>query len=520
MSVTVSVDIDPQIMADAVARWEGDELVRRIWHKDPTVWFDPPRPETSNRLGWLNLPTSSEVLVEPVRALAEEARRAGVTDVVLCGMGGSSLAPEVFAASLPAASAPRLTVIDSTHPDAVSAVASSTDPAATWYVVSSKSGGTLETMSLFRFFWSQADAAVDDPGDHFIAVTDPGSSLAELAEERGFRAVFLADPDVGGRYSALSAFGLVPAGLVGIDIGLLLDSGREAARACDSDAPIAENPGFAIGVAFGNAGGVDVPTLYFDAAGPATALPAWIEQLIAESTGKENRGILPVAGGGIVPGAGATVVGIGSQPSGTASVSLRFDDSHDIGGAMFLLEFATAVAGEIIGIQPFDQPDVQLAKTLAHDAMEGRLATTGPDPVSPNDAVSALSDALAAPAYVAIQAYLASTVDTDDRLAELARVIAQRTDRYAPIGYGPRFLHSTGQLHKGGPAGGVFIQLLDRPSHHLEVPESGFSFNSLISAQAAGDRAALVDRGREVVAIELGDEVSTLDDVIDALRAG
>ena len=515
MTVAVSVHIDSKLAAPIVTRWEDQDLTARLWAKDPTVWFDPPRPETANRLGWLDLPSASRDLEPLIDSLARDARAEGITDIVLCGMGGSSLAPEVFAATLPAPeNAPVLTVIDSTHPDAVAAVSASTSPSTTWYVVSSKSGGTLETLSLFRHFWSEADDVLEDTGSHFIAVTDPGSSLAALAAERNFRAVVLADPDVGGRYSALTAFGLVPAGLVGADVGRLLDSAAAAARACGPDVPAAENPGVLMGAAFGTASGVQVPTLYFDATAPATALPIWIEQLVAESTGKEDRGILPVAGGGVVPGGEATIVSIGSSPHEEATVLLRFDDPYDIGGAMFLLEFATAVAGEVISIQPFDQPDVQLAKTLAHEAMEGRLDASGPDPVSVAEAGPALTESLQSAGYVSIQAYLAPTPETDELLDRLASAIAMATDRYVTIGYGPRFLHSTGQLHKGGPAGGVFLQLLDEPQRTVPVPETDFTFNELVAAQATGDRAALFDRRRIVVAVDLGQDPDQIQDLI------
>jgi transaldolase/glucose-6-phosphate isomerase len=432
-------------------------------------------------------------------------------------MGGSSLAPEVYAATLPvAAGHPGLTVIDSTHPDSVRSVARAADPSTTWYVISSKSGGTLETLSLFRNFWAVVSEFTDTPGSHFVAITDPGSSLRDLAADRGFRSIILADPNVGGRYSALSAFGLVPAGLIGADIPRLLDAGASAAVACGQDVPAEANPGFLVGATLGTATGVMIPTVYFAASRPARYFPIWAEQLIAESTGKEGIGVLPVAGGPPMPTAQATIVSVGSEALPGSDVEIFFEDPYDIAGAMFLLEYATAVAGEIMGIHPFDQPDVQLAKTLAHQAMEGQLTDSGEGPIAINtpEITSAVAKALTdSPSYVALQAYLDATPATDAALEEVREAFAAGTGRYVTAGYGPRFLHSTGQFHKGGGPGGVCVQFLDEPQSRQEVAEADFTFNELIEAQAIGDRAALVNRDRTVIAVNLG------DDPVGGLRA-
>ena len=519
--MTVHLDIAAEIPGDALTRWVDDDAVRRLWDKDPTVWFDPPREEIDNRLGWLDLPTSSMELIEPIEELAATAATLGITDLVLCGMGGSSLAPEVFAATLPTAPGhPRLTVIDTTHPDAVAAVHAATDPATTWYLVSSKSGGTLETMSLFRSFWAVAAEQLDEPGAQFIAVTDPGSGLEALAAERGFRATILADPDVGGRYSALSAFGLVPAGIIGADIGRLLQSGAAAAAACAPEVDASANPGLLIGVALGAAASEGRIIARFGASEPVAALPIWIEQLIAESTGKDGVGVVPVDGGPMPDSNdGAVMVSIGARPDPTADIRMAVEDPHDIAGAMFLLEFATAVVGAELGIHPFDQPDVQLAKTLAHQAMQGELPAGGPQPTPIGD--GARVHAEQAPRYVSVQTYVAPTNHTDAALERLRSALTERFDAFVTVGYGPRFLHSTGQLHKGGPPGGLFIQLVDHPLATQAVPETDFTFDQLIAAQAAGDRAALADRDRMVIAFDLGsDPAGGIDRVTAAVSGG
>ena len=507
--MSIDISFAPGVdVTRTVSEWKAGGLMPRLWAKDPTVWFDPPRPEIDNRLGWLDLPETSQAIVDQVSALAAESRAEGITDLVLCGMGGSSLAPEVFADTLPASEgAPKLTVIDSTHPAAVLAVSRATNPATTWYLVSSKSGGTLETMSLFRHFWNEASTVVDDPGSHFIAVTDPGSSLEQLASDRSFRATVLADPDVGGRYSALSAFGLVPAGIIGADVDALLASGRAAAAACGPGVPVSQNPAFVLGALLGEAANAGRTVTYFDASEPVSRLPIWAEQLIAESTGKEGKGIVPVDGGPHPEAADAVVVALGSEVADGADVSIVMDDPHDIAGAMFLLELATAVAGQVLGIQPFDQPDVQLAKTLAHDAMAGKLPpSTVPilDAGADTSAKAFAETVSEESVYASVHAYLPATPELDAALGSLAEVISAGTGLFATIGYGPRFLHSTGQLHKGGPNTGVFLQIVDEPDEGLAVPETEFTFDELVVGQAQGDLAALVTRGRAVTAIRVG----------------
>ena len=513
--MTVGVKIDAGGLQPAIdarlASWNESGFGARLWDRDPTLWFDPPRDEIANRLGWLT-PGSGEGLAS-IESFAAEAVAGGVTDVVLLGMGGSSLAPEVFASVFSDAGGPTLTVLDSTHPDSVRRVADAVDPTTTLFIVASKSGGTLETLSFFRYMWSRVSDVVEDPGSRFVAITDPGSSLAELAKERGFRAVFLAPPDVGGRFSALIEFGLVPAALIGVDVARLLAATDTAAFACGPDVPADQNPALRLGATLGEFALAGRDKLVFEPQPQFGAFPAWIEQLIAESLGKDGRGILPVADGSPPPAADRLpfVIGIdGVESSQLPSVTMTLGDAYDLGAAMYILEMATAAAGAVIGVHPFDQPDVQLAKSLAHAAMTDGIEGYDVDewPLDSDETVDRLKNLLSTArpgGYVAVQAYLQPTSVTIQRLDTIADAIADGTGAVVTIGIGPRFLHSTGQFHKGGPHGGVFLQIVDHPANDLDVPETEFTFGELIAAQSFGDQAALKDRGRPVGMVSLGD---------------
>ena len=501
-------------------RWNRDGLIRRLWECDPTVWSDDPVPEIEDRLGWLTLPATSRGLVSKIDELHADALAAGITHVVLLGMGGSSLAPEVFASSLPRTSNdPVLVVLDSTHPDAVAAVTSATQPQTTWYVVASKSGTTLETMSFFHWFWSVADAVLDAPGEHFIAITDPGTPLDTIASQRSFRATISADPTVGGRYSALTAFGLIPAGLTGANITALLDAAAQAAALCSPDTPLTDNPAFMLGALLGTKALAGSNKAHIIASEPVRAIPIWTEQLIAESTGKDGRGIVPVDGGPYPSHAtDGIVIGIGREPDGNSDFAIRVTEATDIAAAMFILELATAISGEILGIHPFNQPDVQLAKKLATSAMAGELETPVVPPldVSSDALTGALAELFAEPnpSYVSIQAYLAPTSSTDRSIDTIRTVVDEAAGVYTTAGYGPRFLHSTGQIHKGGPSGGVFLQLVDVPSTVLRIPDSTYAFNDLIAAQAEGDLAALTSKGRRTLSVSLGEDTAAGFDLL------
>lgn len=527
MTVAVSAaTADRELIELHAHRWRNNNLVARLWNKDPTVWADPPTAEIADRLGWLDAPIDSKTMLPSIMDIAAEAESLGITTIVLCGMGGSSLAPEVFSETLPGTGpAPRLRVIDSTHPRSVQAVADNTDPRTTWYIVASKSGTTLETLSLFRFFWKIASTVIDDPGSHFIAITDAGSQLESLASERGFRATFLADRSVGGRYSALTTFGLVPAGLIGADVERLLVSAERGVKACSEVVLLEENPGFVLGVAMAGRVLEGRNKAHFLNSEPLGSVGVWIEQLIAESTGKLGTGIVPVNGGHILDGSpDAVVISIGSNPSPLGDVTVTLENAYDVGELMFIFEFATAVAGEILKVNPFDQPDVESAKDLTRVAM-GDLSTRRTAHAGSDDTEEWLDtlDSMGSRdtiSYIAIQAYLDASDTTTVLLDDLARELSIRFGVYVTVGVGPRFLHSTGQLHKGGPLGGMFLQFVDTPDLVVDVPEADFTFNDLISAQSIGDRAALTAAGRSVHTLQLGEDTETrLRSMIDQTRS-
>jgi transaldolase/glucose-6-phosphate isomerase len=476
---------------DRLRRLADDDVIGRIWARDHTVWRDDPA-EISDRLGWLTAPNESRRLITDLRGIADEAAADGLTHAVLLGMGGSSLAPEVFSRTLGTAEGMlELVVLDSTHPDAVARIERDLPVDRVLFVVSSKSGTTIETRSHLAHF----HALVGD-GSRFAAVTDPGTPLEATANELGFRRVFHAPPDVGGRYSALTVFGLLPAALIGADLDGLLGSAAEGAAACGEENPPGANLGAALGAIVGEAAarGRDKLTLLLP--GPVSALGAWTEQLVAESTGKEGSGILPVdgepAGSPDVYGDDRLFLALGDAISPEPYARLPLGEPESLGAAMFILEFATAVAGHVLGIHPFDQPDVQAAK----DRTSELLRSDGGAPVEAPEDPGELLASVSRGDYVAIQAFVPPSEETWGPL-QAARVrIRDRLQVATTLGYGPRYLHSTGQLHKGGPNTGVFLQLFDEPKGDVSVPGQPYTFGQLIAAQAAGDLAALRERGR------------------------
>ncbi len=476
-----------------LAEMEKAEVPRRIWALDHTVWKPDPT-EIADRLGWLSLPEKMHEQVDQLRDFAESC--AGYDRIVLLGMGGSSLAPEVFSKTF---GGKALIALDTTHPEAVLDVEKSGDLGSTLFIVASKSGGTVETLSHFAYFFDK----VRD-GSQFVAITDPGTPLEALARAKGFRRVFLNPADIGGRYSALSYFGLVPAALIGMDLDALLDSAEEMACACADCVPVAENPGLWLGALIGEAAraGRDKLTLLLPE--EISAFGAWLEQLIAESTGKEGAGIVPVEGepegAPDVYGDDRLFVSLGVETALEPSVVIPFDGAEKLGAEFFRWEFATAVAGHVLGIHPFDQPNVQEAKDATR-----RLLDEEALPPEPYDDLSALLQEVRPGDYLAIQAYLPRTQDNEARL-QAARVRLRDRLRVATtVGFGPRFLHSTGQLHKGGPATGVFIQVVDEPSVDLPIPGKPYTFRRLLDAQSAGDLQALRARGRRVARVRLSD---------------
>jgi len=516
-------------VTDRLQGWQDAGFGRRLWAGDRTLWSDEPVAELHDRLGWLTLPDASAEAVDDLEAFAAEVAQ-DTERVALLGMGGSSLAPEVFQRVFGNRDdRPSLTVLDTTHPDAVAAAADELDPATTLFVVSSKSGTTIETLSLFRLFWQRASRALgEDAGRRFVAVTDAGSKLAALARDRGFRAIFTAPPEVGGRYSALTPFGLLPAALIGVDVGRLLDRALGAAHAFAADRPALVNEALYLGATLGELAAAGCDKVTFWTTPSLAAFPDWLEQLLAESTGKDGTGIVPVVGEGPEAADGddrlycALALAADGAPAWAARLDeleaagrpvLRFTlgDRYDLGAEILRWEIAVAAAGSALGIHPFNQPDVQLAKELAGEALAGEL------PGSDDEGVTVGSDDLAGRLgellggvqpgdYLALQAYLPPNEETGDALARLQRALGERSGRPVTLGYGPRFLHSTGQLHKGGANRGVFLQIVDETGDRLPVPETDYSFGRLIRGQAMGDRGALAQRGRRLLTVRLGDD--------------
>jgi transaldolase/glucose-6-phosphate isomerase len=513
-----------------LALWSDSRILERLWRKDFRIWFPEPRPEITDRLGWLDLPARMLGFLEEWQRIAHEVRDSGIRQIILLGMGGSSLAPEVFSHILPAAPGqPRLSVLDSTHPEEVRRLDGSLDLRSTLFLVSSKSGTTLETMSLMRYFWKRMGDVEKNPGYHFAAITDPGSALESLAREQGFRWIFLAPADVGGRYSALSPFGLVPASLAGLDTARLLEHGARASTLHAPELDPAQSPGVRLGALLGEA----APTrdkISFIASKSLSAFPVWLEQLIAESTGKQGVGLVPVTEDGIqaVDDYGPDrlfvflMLGEENVPAqeelsdrlvraGHPVVWMEINDRAAVTEWMYTWEAAVALASSLLGVNPFDQPDVQLAKELARRAMQDSTPDPEPDGMLSIFDAERVSPALndfftqAGPGdFVAVQAFLPRISAVERPLMRLGQGIRRHTGAAFTLGFGPRFLHSTGQLHKGGPPSGRFLQVVDEPEVDIPVPETDYSFGRLIAAQARGDYFALRQRGRPALRVSLG----------------
>ncbi|MEO3933217.1 glucose-6-phosphate isomerase [Micrococcaceae bacterium Sec7.4] len=510
----------------------ADKVATRIFAKDATLWGPDAEAEASVRLGWVEAATVSQQLVADILALRDALRAEGVSRIVLCGMGGSSLAPEVIAGT----AGVELTVLDSTDPEQVAA-AFADRLNETAIVVSSKSGSTLETDSQRRIFEHAFTEAGLDAKSRIIIVTDPGSPLDKASREAGYRAVFNADPTVGGRYSALTAFGMVPCGLAGVDIQAFLDEAEEAAEVLNEDGE--ENIGLALGAALGGTNPLRNKIVIAEDGSGIKGFADWAEQLIAESTGKLGTGVLPVVAGPSSPEAtlGAPDVLVIRLVAADADVELGENEVAIAGGLptqMMTWEFATAVAGRLLGINPFDQPDVEAAKVAARGLLDAQpeptpaAFTDGAIEVRGGDwltgastaagAVSALLGELGPDSYLSVQAYF-------DRLAYaplegVRDQLAAVSGRPVTFGWGPRFLHSTGQFHKGGPAIGVFLQVTAAAAIDLAIPDRPFTFGELISAQAAGDAQVLSEHGRPVLRLHLTDRaagVRQLQDLVSTL---
>ncbi|GAA1444469.1 glucose-6-phosphate isomerase [Leifsonia poae] len=517
----------PQLVADLVASG--------ITAQDPALWGPDAEAEASKRLGWTEAVAISRPLVPEIVALRDELRSKGVDHIVLGGMGGSSLAPEVITRT----AGYELTVLDSTEPGQVlSALRDRLETTA--LVISSKSGSTLETDSQRRVYEKWFTDAGIDPRERIVVVTDPGSPLDASAREAGYR-VFNADPNVGGRYSALTAFGLVPSGLAGVDLEELLEEAETISLELAIDDPT--NPGLILAAAIAGTNPLkDKLGLIADGT-HIVGFPDWAEQLIAESTGKQGTGLLPVVLDPLAPELSENLsdLQIVRLVDNAEAHHLFPSNRHEgeilvsgsLGAQILVWEFATAVAGRLLGINPFDQPDVEAAKVAARSLLDNR-----PEPATPafvadgvevrtvgdflgdasalDAAVDALLAQLGPDGYVSIQAYVDRVALP--QLAGLRDLLAAKAKRPVTFGWGPRFLHSTGQFHKGGPAVGVFLQITAQATEDLEIPGRPFTFGQLIQAQAAGDASVLGEHGRPVLTLNLTDPEANLVPLFEALN--
>lgn len=551
----------------ALQQFQKQKIASRLWQKDHTIWKDEPT-EITNRLGWLSSADVSLEAAGEIESFVDQLRDEGFTHALLLGMGGSSLAPEVFRKTFGVREGYLdLSVLDSTDPAAVLDAFANSNPANTVYIVSTKSGGTVETLSFMKFFYNKCLELLGEKkvGEHFVAITDPGSGLEEMAKSLNFRKIFLNDPDIGGRYSALSFFGIVPAAVIGMNIRQLLERAEIAVDMSKHESNLADNEPLILGTMMGELAKNGRDKLTLVTAPEISAFGAWLEQLIAESTGKEGLGILPVDGEALLApkfyGNDRVFVylSLKSDPKTTAAldklanaghpiVRITLRDIYDLGTEFFRWEIATAISGVSLKINPFDQPNVESAKISARAMLEaykkeGKLPDETPaistekmalfgkiGGKTPGEALSEflkhLPDGngdLMPRGYISIQAYVKMDAATDEALQKFRTVLQKRYHTATTIGYGPRFLHSTGQLHKGDAGNGLFIQITDEILEDAAIPDqpgmdfSAVSFGVLKQSQALGDRKALEDAGREVIRIHTKNVIAAINELTENL---
>ena len=515
------------LVAAANARLSVSHAVERLWACDHRLWKQDPT-DITNRLGWLTIIEHMKDRTEELRTFAASAKKRGIRDVVLLGMGGSSLGPEVFRATFGSLEGfPRLWVLDSTVPGWVRQVTQAIDPARSLFILASKSGGTIEVMSLFAHFWELVHQTPGHQGgEQFLAITDPGTGLEKLAAEHQFWRIFTNPPDIGGRYSVLSYFGLVPAALMGIDVTRLLTRATVMAQACRTLPPLGQNPGADLGATMASLAQTGHNKVTLIASPQITAFGLWAEQLLAESTGKEGTGLIPVANEPIVsPTAYGTdrlfvylrlkgdqnrqldrqIAGLARQ--GHPVLTLTLQDRYDLAGEFFRWEVATAMAGHLLGIHPFDQPNVQESKDNTARVLD-TIQSTGRLPKQTTATVAQAAAQLKRKcrpgSYVAILAYTTPSSKMEQTIRSLRRALVSHHHVTTTAGYGPRYLHSTGQLHKGGPKSGLFLQLVDQMIPDLSIPGKPFTFRTLAQAQAAGDIQALKAHDQQTIILPLG----------------
>ena len=527
-------------VAAALDRLDRSAVAERLWGQDGSLWSpdESVKASVQSRLGWLLAPGRMREQVAELEAFADGVRRDGISDVVLLGMGGSSLAAEVLATAFgPVAGSPSLTVLDTTDPGAIRQLLGRLKLRQTLFLVSSKSGTTVEMLMLYRLFRAELERDTARPGAHFVAITDPGTPLQRLAAEGGFRRVFLNDPNIGGRFSALSLFGLVPGALAGVDIARLLDRARSMADECRA-ARAADNPGLRLGATLGALAGAGRDKLTLVLSGSVRPFGAWLEQLLTESTGKQGRGIVvvhdeplgaPEAYAGDRVFVAITLAGDASiehelgalQAAGFPVIRLPLADRFDLGREFFRWEIATAVAGVLLGVNPFDEPNVSQAKAATGAAL-ATFKETGQLPDWPVDSVEETARVLADARpgdYVALLAYTTPDPSVTAALQRLRILVRKGTRLATTVGYGPRYLHSTGQLHKGGPPTPILLVLLGEDRADLAIPGEAYGFGTLKTAQALGDIATLRAAHRRALWLPLpGPAAAALERLATALE--
>ncbi len=502
---------------DCLEEWRQGNKVRRLWSRDSTLWTGT---DEARWLGWLDVGSRQLTDLATLETLQQGVVRDGVRDVVVLGMGGSSLAPEVLSLTYgQQAGFPRLRILDSTVPAQISRLESALDLANTLFVVASKSGSTAEPNAFESYFFDKVGS-----GEQFIAVTDPGSALEEKSRVKHYKGVFSGEPAIGGRFSALSNFGMVPAAAMGLDLARLLAGAQHMAEACGADVSPAANPGVELGVALGVLARAGRDKLTFVATPALRALGAWIEQLVAESTGKNGKGILPVDDEpvGDPEGYGDDRVFVqldveeAPPPAFTEGhplIRIRVSSLDELSQEFFRWEIATAVAGSVLELNPFDQPDVEASKLKTRSLVTrfeeaGELADDIESDAFPSDeSIRNHLDRLKPGDYFAILAYLEMSEENHQLLRAMRARVRDRKGVATTLGYGPRFLHSTGQLHKGGANQGVFLQLSSDDSQDLAIPDQSLTFGQLKQFQARGDFEVLAERDRRILRVHLGSEV-------------
>lgn len=544
-------------LSSAVEGWRSQSGSARLWRRDKSLFSNA---DEDRWLGWLDIVDRQLAEVSHLKKMADDARTSQVRDFVVLGMGGSSLCPEVLARTFgQAAGFPRLSVLDSTVPAQVATLAKRLDPKTTLFSVASKSGSTIEPNSFKQFFFDQVrkTPGIDPTGSRFVAVTDPGTKMQAIAEGDKFRHIFYGLPDIGGRFSALSNFGMIPAAASGIDAVGLLEKAREMVRACGPEVAVEQNPGVMLGLVLSTAAAAGCDKLTITASPGISSLGAWLEQLIAESTGKHGKGIVPVDGERLAAPAAYgddrlfvyVRLATGADASQDAAIdalrkagkpviTIDMPSTLHLGGEFFRWEIATAVAGSMMKINPFDQPDVESAKIVARSLMEAYEKTgslPSETPIAEQNGIrlftddanaAALKSAAGAGAseaaallkshlgrvttgdYFAVNAYIDMTEAHDAELQQIRHAVRDSKRVATTVGYGPRFLHSTGQLHKGGPNNGVFLQITADDAADLRVPGQSYTFGVLKNAQAGGDFAVLAERKRRIVRVHLGADVA------------